>query len=182
MDFNFRFIVLSPEHNVGLIQSTVNAIRRVIGQDTLITCIVGDDTPADVLTLIKKNCETYQGGKTVTSLINTGLRKSTSDWNVFITEGTQVHFKVTNKIKNFITSDKDIIFPITIDYNRTGMPINICSKFEDATLNAMTMHKQALKDIGPFSDNPLQVSKLFWSLDAMEKGYKFKGVLGIKIL
>ena len=179
--YQFGFIVLSPEHNIGLLQSTMMSINReYIKADVL--CVVGDDTKEKDIENMSKFCPVFKGGKTITSLINTGLKNGWPEWNVMVFAGTQIKRNLTNKIFLFAESDKDVLFPIIIDYDRRGVPIHIYTEFSEATLNGLTIHKNTFKSVGKFSENPIKISKQFWGYDAVEHGCKFKAVLGAKVI
>ena len=75
------------------------------------------------------------------------------------------------------SSEKDVFFPIGI-YNEVG---GVVDNFVDCSLNGILIDKDFFSKVGKMSDNPLNISKLFWMMDAMEKGASFKGVLGIRI-
>ena len=50
-------------------------------------------------------------------------------------------------------------------------------------MNGILINRKAFKLIGPFGDdNPLEVCKLMWALEAKSKGCQIIGVLGPKII
>lgn len=177
----FGFVVLSPEHNIGLLQSTMMSINREYKKVDVL-CVVGDNAKKKDIENMSKFCPVFKGGKTITSLINTGLKNGWPEWNILIFAGTQVKRNLTNKIFLFANDDKDVLFPIIVDYNRRGFPIHIYKDFPEATLNGMTIHKNTFDNVGKFSENPIKISKQFWGLDATEYGCKFKAILGAKVI
>jgi hypothetical protein len=62
-----------------------------------------------------------------------------------------------------------------------GQPIKINDTFYNCTLNGLCINKNFFKEVGKLSENPLEISRKFWALDAKEKGAEFKCILGIKI-
>jgi hypothetical protein len=48
-------------------------------------------------------------------------------------------------------------------------------------LNGICINKIFFKEIGKLSENPLEISRKFWALEAKEKNANFKTILGIKI-
>jgi hypothetical protein len=96
-------------------------------------------------------------------------------------EGSWLPKNVKLRYLTWIKSEKDILFPIIINYNKEGKPIKILSNFSDCTLNGILIRKEFFLEIGKLSENPLQISREFWSIDAFEKGANFKAILGIKI-
>ena len=181
-DKNYGFIILSPDHNVGLVQSTIYSIQRECKEKTPYICITGADVKESIAASLSALCPTFQGNKTITSLMNVGLQKSNTEWNIFIFEGSQVEIKSVNKLFYFAEDKKNILYPIVINYGRQNKPINILFDFDKSTMNGLTIHRDAFKEIGKFTDNPIPISKLFWQMDAIEKGYKFKAILGAKMI
>jgi hypothetical protein len=83
------------------------------------------------------------------------------------------------KLNQFLNSEKDILFPV----------VDRKMNFVDGSINGIVVHKKAFKEIGDIAPNSLQkvgyndfeISKLFWAMDAVEKGYKFKAIVGMQI-
>ena len=72
----------------------------------------------------------------------------------------------------FFENEKDILFPIS-----DGK-----TNFVDGTLNGVFINKKTWKEVGEMSDEgSLEEIKLFWALDAIDKGVKFKAIAGSKI-
>jgi hypothetical protein len=180
-ELSFGFVILSPEHNIGRVQGTCRSIRNRYPKDTPVVCVVGSDTTKAELDELKEVCPTYRGKKTITSLLNTAMKKGHKGWNILVIEGTVVRPHLDRRFGFWIEDEKDILFPIVVDYNREGYPVRIYDKFNEATLNGVCMHQKTFKDIGDFSENPLEVSKDFWALEAASKGCRFKAVLGTKM-
>jgi hypothetical protein len=108
-------------------------------------------------------------GSSSTSMINKGLKESKcNEWNFIIPAGGWIKSRIDIKYSYFIESNKDILFPVlktrSINYNFMSHD------------NGMMIHKEAFTDIGEFPDG--NDSKLIWATTAIEKGYKFKGVIG----
>lgn len=181
-ELSFGFVIISPEHNIGRLQGTVRSIRNHYRNDQSIICVTDKDCTAAELKEMKAVCPTYRGKGTITSLLNTGIKKGHKEWNIFVMEGTWVQGGINNKYSTWMENEKDVFFPIVMDYNREMMPVKIYSTFEECTLNGLCIHQKWFKEIGDFSENPLEVSKKFWQWEALEKGGKFKAVLGAKIL
>jgi len=111
-----------------------------------------------------------KGGNTVFSMINQGIKSSyCEDWNFVVVTQGWVRNRLDIKYSYFIDSDKDILFPI----------ISKNVNFVDADVNGMLIKKASFLDIGDFSD--AEESKLFWTSEAMSRGYRFKGVVGARI-
>jgi hypothetical protein len=183
MDFkNFGFIILSPDHNIGGLKGTVRSIINNYSSSTNIICITGKNTKQNQIKEMKEVCKTYKGGDTITSLINTGLEKGHEEWNIIIMEGSWVKKNLHLKYSKWIESYKDVLYSIFINYNKEGYPIKVFKDFEECSLNGICINRNLFKEVGKFSDDSLNVSRLLWSLEAKSKQANFKGILGIKII
>jgi hypothetical protein len=177
---SFGFIVIAPEHNFGRIKSTIRSIKNRYKENIPIICVVGDDTTAPELKEIKTLCPSFKGKGTITSLLNAGLLKGHEGWNIFAMEGTTVRQGLDQKYSRWIKDEKDVLYPIVVDYNQEGVPIKIYNNFSECTLNGLCIHRKTFKEIGNFSENPLEISKKFWALGAIEIGVQFKAILGAR--
>jgi hypothetical protein len=180
-DLNFGFVIIAPEHNIGNIMCTVRTIKNNY-QGIQHICVVGNNTSTDEIKELNGVCLTIKGKNTITSLINCGIKKGCKEWNVIVMEGTPVKKGIDKKYSLFVENEKDVLFPIIMDYNRDGMPSKIRSSFEEASLNGMMIHQKTFKTVGDFVDAPIPTSKFMWALGAAEIGCKFKGVLGTALM
>lgn len=179
---SIRFIIISPEPNIARLRDTVRSVRNNFG-DVEIVCSVVKSVKKSQLDEMKEVCESFRGGGTVMSLINAGLKKGSEyRWNIIVMEGARVPRGLERRYRRWIEDESDVIFPIVMNHDVDGRPTVVLSRFEDSTLNGSMIHSSLFKKVGPFSDNPIGVSKRFWGLDAEEKGARFKAVLGVKIL
>ena len=80
-DISLGFVILCPEHNMGKIKTTFYSIQRKYKEGTPIVCVVAKGTKNEVVKEISQLCPCYRGGKTITSLINTGIKKGNWRWN-----------------------------------------------------------------------------------------------------
>jgi hypothetical protein len=180
---NYGFVILSPDRDIGRIKTTINSIKR--NDDINASCVVAcsQDTTAEEMKEIKEICsECHRGKNTITSLINKGMLKGHKEWNVIIIEGTVVRRGVMQKYARFVENEKDILFPIVMDYDREGNVVNTHANFIDSSINGLMMHQGTFKSIGAFGDNPLEIERLLWATEAMEKGCRFKAILGTKLI
>ena len=179
-ELSFGFVILSPEHNIGRIQGTIRSIQNRY-LDVPVICVVDGDITKPELHELKEICPIYKGKKTITSLLNTAMKKGYKGWNILVIEGTLVRPNLSHKYGFWVEDEKDILFPIVVDYNRDGIPVKIYSEFHEASLNGICIHQKTYKAVGEFSENPLEVSKKFWALEAASQGCRFKAVLGAKM-
>lgn len=181
-DLDFGFVVLSPEHNVARVASTVRSIRNY-HRNKDIVCAVGKDTTAAEMKELKEVCPSVWRGKdTITSLINVGMKRGFKGWNLLVMEGVWAKKPIASKYSGFIENEKDIVYPIIMDHDRDGRPVKVYKDFEECTLNGIFIHYDTFKQVGEFPDySDLNKSKFVWYAMAQEYGCKFKGILGATI-
>lgn len=172
---DFGFVIIATENNVPLINSTVNSIKFRYNSD--IICAI----PKDFKNPDGIECKTCYGKNTITSLINSGFKNGHNKWNCLVVAGAFMRIGINKKYSNFMKSEKDILYPIVCNYDIFGNPVKIYSNFSECSLNGIFIHQKTFLEVGKFSENPLDISKTFWALQAHDKGCNFKGVLGVKI-
>lgn len=180
-DIKINFIILSPDPNIGRLKGTVRSIKNNYDIDAKIICSVEKGIKKTEIEEYKSICPTFKSGQTITSLINNGIKNAHDGWNLFVMEGAWIPRNIKDRYSKWIKDEKDILFPIVINYDREGNPIKIFNTFSDCTLNGILVYKKFFIEVGKLSENPLKISREFWSFDALEKGAKFKAILGIKI-
>lgn len=172
LENNLAFVILCPELNISGLRSTVSSIRASFANSPCL-CVVAENANEQDVTEIGHICPVQKGKNTFTSLINCGIRKSTKEWNFIIVAGNILRASMLNKYTYFLKEDKEVLYAV-VDRNAW--------RFEDATINGMLIGKKTLKEVGDFPDDEsLIFSKLAWSATANEKGYKLKGLVGVKI-
>lgn len=175
---SFGFIILCPERNIGGLRNTVSSIRTAF-PDFPYICMVGDDASKVELLEMKNICETHQGSDTITSLINQGMKKSKTEWNCVVFAGSWLKHNIYRKFDLFVRSEKDILFPV----------VDGKTNFYDGSMNGIIIHKRTFEEVGEFSTSPMQkggyneleLIKLFWSFNAIEKGCTFKAIVGMRV-
>lgn len=168
---DFGFIILCPEETKRLLKSTTNLIKSRF-PDSSFVCIVDSTTKDQELKEMNEFCPTYCGKNSFTSFFNTGMKHTLKDWNIFIICGTTVNSKLDEKISMFIENSLDVLYPIIDKQNN----------FIDATINGLTINKKAWNLVGNMADvGDLELIKTLWAIKAIEKGIKFKGVVGIRL-
>jgi hypothetical protein len=177
---NFGYIILSVDHNINGLKNTVRSIRN-FDEESEIISIVGKEVPSDIIKESKEICKIYKAENTITSLINKGFEKSKSEWLIMTIEGSRIPKNLLKKYKMWILDYRDIILPLISDYHSNGTIKNIYNTFYNCSLNGICINRKFFKEVGNLSDNPLEISRTFWALDAKEKGANFKSILGIRI-
>jgi len=169
--FDYGFIILCHSNSTVLAQNTIKSLIRNYPTRPCI-CIVDTEFTKQEIAELKKICLVHKGGKSFTGLINKGMEKTTVPWNIVLMAGVWVKPRLNEKFSTFLTSEKDVLYPIA-----DGK----CN-FVDATLNGLMIHKETFKAVGKIpEDNPLEVCKLLWALDAIKHGCQFKAIQGAKI-
>lgn len=166
-------IILCPISNLGNLKNTISSADVYYTNNKKII-ILPDGCNKEELDKSSKLKKTYKGGNSLSSMINCGIQNAPCpEWNfIFMCKGW-MRSRVDIKYSYFIENEKDILFPVT-SFKSTH--------FTDTEVNGLLIHKKAFKDIGNFPEmESLETSKLIWISNAMEKGYKFKGVVGAKI-
>jgi hypothetical protein len=119
---------------------------------------------------IHKSAITGKGS--LTSLINAGMSKPPAEWNVIVMAGVRVKEQLDKKYSPFMESRLDIFFPLIFGFHN----------FLDAPMNGLTIHRDTFKEVGKFADdNPLEICKMMWFLEAHGKNCKFKAVAGCRM-
>lgn len=169
---DFGFVILCPERNMGGLRGTSRSISRCYPERSQI-CITANDATKEEIKEMKEFCPTFKGRSTITSLMNTGLQKVKSKWAMFVFSGSYVKPRLFHPYARFLEGDKEIMFPIVDN------KVNFC----DCSLNGLFMPKKVIKEVGKFDEaNPLYICRLLWALDAIEKGYCFKALMGARII
>lgn len=178
-----NFIILSPEANFVRLKNTLNSIKYHLGTIEA-TCVVPKNIDKSKINDLQNICNNvFKGKNTFTSLINSGFKHSKKEWNIILFEGVYVKKSLLKKYRQFITSDKDILFPIDWSKDVQGKPKELFCDFWNCNLNGVLINKKIFNEIGNFSDNlPLEISKLIWSATAVNFGCKLKGIIGLKMI
>ena len=168
---SYGFIILSTDRNPILLKNTMASIK-VNYPDAHCICAVDGDIEKKQKQELSQYCPIATGGGTITSLINIGMKKTKVGWNIIVMSGTWVRPNLFKKFSAFIKDKKDIFYPI----------VNKKFEFSEATINGLMIHKDTFKEVGDFCPkNPLQICKLLWALDAIEKKCRFKAIVGAKL-
>jgi hypothetical protein len=168
------YVILCPDGNFGLLQSTVKSLK--IGQSNVpFITVVSNTVKPETLKQLKTVSKVHKAKDTITSLMNTGMRNSPGDWTIFIMAGTWLRRKLVYKYSRFIESDTDILYPI--------IPTQRDHRFKSCSLNGLCINKKVFKKVGPFAEKgDLSKCKEEWSLYAYGLcNSQFKAILGAQI-
>lgn len=172
-------IILCPDRNIAGLKNTLGSIKHhCYGRECI--AIVPGDTPAADVKDMKELCPTHKGKGTITSLINTGMKKIKHDWAFIMFGGSRVQPYLERRFASFVKSEKDVLYPV----------VDRKCNFVDGCFNGVLINTEFFKTVGDFPEvtiqkegfNDFELAKLFWALDAIEKGGIFKGIVGMKII
>jgi hypothetical protein len=172
-DENIGFVILCPECNLGGLKYTSTSIKFEFPKCKFIT-MVGKDAPKDEILEMSKHSRIIRGGNTITSLIDKGVEEMKSEWCMIVTSGSMIRPNTIKKYNYFLRGQKDILFPVM---DRKYL-------FDEATINGILINRNTYKDIGELGDDDpdIQRVKLAWASKALDKGCKFKGIVGAKLI
>jgi hypothetical protein len=172
LEENFAFLILCPDLNTGGLRTTVSSIKSS-HPETPYLCVTGDHANAQDVEELNRVCPVIKAGKKFTDLINEGVKKLPREWGLVVVAGNVVRPSLLRKYSHFLTEDKEVLYAVAS--RSTWM-------FEDATINGLLVSKKAIGEVGDFPDSEsLTFSKLMWSAAASKKGYKLKGLVGVKL-
>ncbi len=168
----FGFIILCPSLNIGHLKNTVSS-TDICFPEAKVAIVLPANCKKEEFDDVSKLKKTYKGGKTVASMINTGVENAPcKDWNFLLFPKGWIKSRVDIKYSYFVENEKDILFPV----------INRNLNFIEADINGLFFHKKSFEDAGPFPDTEsLDTSKLIWATKAIKAGYHFKGIIGGRV-
>jgi hypothetical protein len=172
-------IVLCPDRNVGGLKNTTGSIKHHFWDRECIA-VAGNDVTKEELAQMAQYCPSYKGKNTITSLVNKGMRHLKHEWGFIIFGGSRVQPFMERKFVSFANKQSDILFPI----------VERRCNFVDGSFNGVLINKKFFKVVGKFPEddlikdgmNDFEMAKLLWTVDAMEKGGKFKGIIGMRVI
>jgi hypothetical protein len=174
MDKDLGFVILLTEFRFTGLRTTVTTIRTNF-KNSECTCVIPQNSNKEDVKTARTICNVVEGGETISSMINAGIKKSRQPWNLIVMSGNIIKYNPVMKYRRFLESEKDVMYRVV---DKTHW------RWEDASIHGLLIHKNAIEEIGAFpeSEESLQLCKLMWGAKATEKGYKFKGLVGVKLI
>lgn len=171
---DISFVILLTEFRFASLRATVSTVKNNFNNPDCI-CVVPQKSNTQDIEIANSICNIVEGGNTISSMINTGIQNSKKPWTLFIMSGTIIKYNPVLKYKKFIKSTKDVMYRV-VDKNHW--------KWEDASIHGLLMHKTVIEEVGTFPEEgeSLKKCKFLWGMKAIEKGYKFKGLVGVKLI
>lgn len=172
-------VILCPEINLKDLKVTTKSVENNCYNRSCLA-VVPETTTAKQIKELKEICPVWKGGKTITSLVNTGMSKLSGDWAFIIYSGSVVKPYTERKLESFATSEKDILFPV----------VNMKMNFVEGSTNGLLMNKKTFHEVGDWPNisikssihNEFEMLKMLWYLDATAKGCIFKGIVGLRVI
>lgn len=172
-------IILCPDRNIGGLRNSVGSIQHHM-YDRDILGVVGEDASPQEIKEMKQICPIHKGENTITSLINVGMKKNKHDWGFIMFSGSRVPNYVEHKLIAFCKSDNEILFPV----------IDKKWSFVEGSFNGVLINTKFFKKIGDFpcqtmqkqGMNDFELAKLFWAIDAIDQGCKFRAIVGMRVI
>ena len=114
------------------------------------------------------------GGDTITSLMNAAIASSPNPWCLMVMCGGRVTMHSFKTYLGFCHDDRDILFSA----------VDRQVYFPTGSISGLMVHRDALGEVGPFPDrvDDLVSAKLEWAGRAIDRGYRFKTVVGTKFV
>lgn len=172
-------IVLSTDQNPANLKVTASSMGYLHHcRETI--CVVDKNISKEDLIAFKEICPTYKGKDTITSLINTGMKKIKGEWGFLVYSGSRIRIFLEKKIAWFAKSERDILFPV----------VDGKYHFPEGSSNGILINKKTFKEIGDFPEetmakagvNDFELAKMFWAMEAVNKGCTFKAIVGMRII
>lgn len=174
------FIILCPDRNIGGLRNTLLSIsHNSYNRESL--AVVGSDATATEIKTMKEICPIHKGKETITSLINTGMKKLKHEWAFLMFAGSRVQPYVEKKVEQFATTEKDVLFPV----------VDRRFDFVSGSFDGVIINTKFFQEVGDFPDitilkeegsiNEFEMAKLLWSVSASHKQAIFKAIVGLRV-
>lgn len=176
---DYGFVILSPDRNVAGLKNTLGSIR-FYSYNRQAICIVDEDAPSSEVKEMKKMCDVYKGENTLTSLINAGMKKNKHEWAFIMFAGSRIPPSLEYKLDLWAKKDSDVVFPV----------VDRKWQFVEGSFNGVFINKKFFNSVGDFPTatmkkqgfNDFELAKMFWAVDALDKGCTFKAIVGMKVI
>lgn len=173
------FLILCPDRRIGGLKNSIGSIISY-SYDRQAICVVGDDATDEEVRDFKKVCPTYKGGGTITSLINTGMKKIKNDWAFIMFGGSRIMTYQEWRFSTWAKQETDVLFPV----------VDRKCNFIEGSFNGVLINKKFFEKVGDFPTetmqkfglNDFEFAKMLWAIDAIEQGATFKAIVGMRIV
>jgi len=161
--------ILAHEKTMADIKRTFDSFANLQFDYKRILCV---SEQSEISSPIFDNTVLCKSGNCMTSLIDAACKIAKTEWLFFVFAGSYMPKNADNKNSKYAQDYKDVVFPV----------VNRQWNFVDATMNGLLISKQFHEEVGDFgSGNHLDITKLIWADRAIQKGVKFKAIVGAKL-
>lgn len=162
-------VVLAHEKPLSEIKRTFDSLTNLQYDYKRILCV---SEKSEINNPIFDNTTLCKTGDSITTSIDAACKLAKTEWLFFVFAGSYLPKNVDNKNSKYAQDYKDVVFPV----------VNRHWNFVDATMNGLLISKQFHEEVGDFgSGNQLDITKLIWADKAVQKGVKFKAIVGAKL-
>lgn len=165
------FVILCPHRNLGGFRTTARSVAGSFPGQPLVGVLGADATDGEVQEF-GRDAPTVRAGRTVTSLMNAGVGGlPKAEWVCFLDAGTVARPGMFRQHRRF--GPKDIMYRV----------VGRRHDFTDAGIDGMVVNRGTFLDVGPLSEgeDSMELVKLFWGLDAVERGCRLVGIVGTRL-
>ena len=164
-------LVLCPEIKRGDLKHTCCSAKRNLYNRSL-HCVVPKATKQKEFAYLKEVCPSISRGQnSITSLINSGLKKIKNEWVFVAWSGSSIKPFTEHKFK-YADNENVLIFPVFDQYHN----------FIDAPFNGILFNKRFFSKVGEFEEfEDFEESKIFWAHRFIQMGGCLKGVVGLRL-
>lgn len=163
-ELNMTLGIISLDGNHNSIQRTINSSKFLTFNCDKIVAL-----PMEVKLSGDIDARVIQGGNCITSMIDSICKSIKTDWVYFVLAGCILQKGVDRKNFYYVENYKDVLFPV----------VDRIWNFVDGSMNGILLSKQFYDEVGEFgSGKNLQITKLLWAERALEKGARFKAIVG----
>jgi hypothetical protein len=119
------------------------------------------------------SCPVYNGGYCITTMVDQAIKRSKTEWVLLVFSGANLQKNLDVKYSRYIETYKDILFPVA----------NRIWTFPEGSMNGIYINKKFHEEVGDFGrGDDLEITKLSWASRAIDRGGKFKAIVGVKNL
>lgn len=171
-DLNLCVVIVSFTGDVTEIRKTYYS-SGLLSRKYPILVVIPDGKTIDHEELNITGLPVMNGGDCVTSLFDTGIQNALGEWAYVVFAGSSIRRNIDLKLSRYVEAENNVLFPV----------VDRIWNFVDGSMNGVLINKNFFNLVGNFgSGNPLKLTKLVWADKAINKGCKFKAIVGAIIL
>lgn len=168
---DFGVIILCPDKNKHSLHITHSSLVHKFCNPEIIAILPSNSSPFDFRDF-KEYCDTYKGGESLSSLINTGFKKLKKEWVFIMIAGSRVKQFTERRLHQFAIKPTDVLYCVK-NFNRD---------FLESQLSGTLINRNFFETTGGFQEISVEEAKKTWGYEAKGKGATFKGIVGFGII